>query len=51
MRRIDGRSHATSEMPSVQRVVERVLSFRHFFAGKSMWKIRVGNELRDMHYL
>ncbi len=34
-----------------QRVVERVLGFHHFFAGKSKWKIRVGNELRDMHHL
>ncbi len=38
-------------MPVVQRVIERVLSFHHLLAGKSKWKIRVGNELRDMHHL
>ncbi len=51
MLRIGGRCHATSEIPVVQRVVERVLSFHLLFAGKSKWKIRVGNELRDMHHL
>ncbi len=51
MLRIGGRSHATGAIPVVQRVVERVLSFHHVFAGKPKWKIRVGNELRDMHQL
>ncbi len=48
---IGGRSHASGAIPVVQRVVERVLSFHHLFAGKSKWKIRVGNELRDMNHL
>ncbi len=47
---IGGRSHATGAIPVVQRVVERVLSFHHLFVGKSKWKIRVGNELRDTHH-
>ncbi len=51
MLRIGGKSHATSAIPVIQRVVERVLSFHHLFAGKSKWKIRVGNELRDMYHL
>ncbi len=51
MLRIGGRSHATGVIHVVQRVVERVLSFHHLFAGKSKWKIRVGNELRDMQHL
>ncbi len=51
MLRIGGRSHATGAIPVVQRVVERVLSFHHLFAGKLKWKIRVCNELRDMHHL
>ncbi len=48
---IGGRSHATGAIPAAQRVVERVLSFHHLFAGKFKWKIRVGNGLRDMHHL
>ncbi len=51
MLRICGRSHATCAIPVVQRVVERVLSFHHLFAGKPKWKSHVGNELRDMHHL
>ncbi len=51
MLRIGGRSHATGVIHVVQRVVERVLSFHHLFAGKSKWIIRVGNELRDKHHL
>ncbi len=51
MLRIGGRSQATDAIPVVQRVVERVLSFHHFFAGKSKWEMRVGNELRDVHHL
>ncbi len=51
MLRICGRIHATGAIPAVQRVVERVLSFHNLFGGKSKWKIRVGNELRDMHHL
>ncbi len=51
MLRIGGRSHATGVIPVVQRVVERVLSFHHLFAGKPKWKIRVGNKRRDMHQL
>ncbi len=35
----------------VQRVVERVLSFHHLFAGKSKWKIRVGNKRKLAHLL
>ncbi len=50
MLRIGGRSHATGAMPVVQRVVERVLSFHHLFTGKSKCKIRVVNELSDMHH-
>ncbi len=50
MLRIGGSSHATSAIPVV-RVVERLLSFYHLFAGKPKWKIRVGNKLRDMHQL
>ncbi len=48
MLQIGGRGHAAGAVPVVQRVVERVLSFRHLFAGKSKWKIRVVNELRDV---
>ncbi len=48
MLRIGGRSQATVAMPVVQRVVERVLRFHQLFAGKSKWKIRIGNKLRDM---
>ncbi len=48
MLRIGGRSQATVAMPVVQRVVERVLHFHYLFAGKSKWKIREGNKLRDM---
>ncbi len=51
MLRIGGRSHATGAIPVAQRVVERMLSLRHLFAGKSKWKIRVGNGLSDMHHL
>ncbi len=51
MLRIGERSHATGAIPVVQRVVEQVLNFHQLFAGKSKWKIRVGNELRDMHHL
>ncbi len=51
MLRIGGRSHATGAMPVLQRVVEPVLSFQHLFAGKPKWKIRIGNELSDMHHL
>ncbi len=51
MLRIGGRRHATGAIPVVQRVVERVLSFHHLFAGKPKWKIRVGNKLRDMYQL
>ncbi len=51
MLRIGGRSHATGAIPVVQGVVERVLSFHHLFPGKSKWKLRVGNELRDTHHL
>ncbi len=51
MLRIGGRSHATDAIPVVQRVVERVLSSHHLFAGKPKWKIRLGNRLRDMHQL
>ncbi len=50
MLRIGGRSHATGAIPVVLRVVERVLSLHHLFAGKPKWKIRVCNELRDMHH-
>ncbi len=48
MLRVGGRSQATVAMPVVQRVVERVLHFQQLFAGKSKWKIRIGNKLRDM---
>ncbi len=51
MLRIGGRRYATGVITVVQRVVDRVLSFHHLFDGKSKWKIRVGNELRDMHHL
>ncbi len=51
MLRIGGRSHATGVIPVVQRVVERVLSVHHLFAGKPKSKIRVGNKRRDMHQL
>ncbi len=51
MLRIGERSHTTGEIPVVQRVVERVLSFYRLRAGKSKWKSRVGDELRDMHHL
>ncbi len=51
MLRKGGRSHATGAIPVVQRVVERVLSFHHLFAGKFKCKMRVGNELRDMHHM
>ncbi len=51
MLRIGGKSHATGAISVVQRVVERVLSIHHLFAGKSKWKIRVGNELMGMDYL
>ncbi len=51
MLRIGGRSYATGAIPVAQRVVERVFSFHHLFAGKSKWNIRVGNKLRDMHHL
>ncbi len=51
MLRIGGRRHATGAIPMVQRVVKRVLSFHRLFAGKSKWKIHVGNKLRDMHHL
>ncbi len=51
MVRIGVRSHATCAIPVVQRVVGRMLSFHHLFAGKSKWKIRVGIELRDMQQL
>ncbi len=47
MLRIGGRIHATGAIPVIQRVVERVLSFHHLFTGKSKWKIRVVNELKD----
>ncbi len=50
MLRIGGGSHATGVIPVVQRIVGRVLSFQHMFAGKSKWKICVGNEQRDMHF-
>ncbi len=51
MLRIGGRSYTTGAITVVQRIVERVLSFHLLFAGKSKCKIRVGNELRDMHHL
>ncbi len=51
MLQIGGRSHATGAIPVVQRVVERVLSFQHVFAGKPKRKISVGNKRRDMHQL
>ncbi len=51
MLRKGGTSHATGAIPVAQRVVERGLSFHSLFAGKPKWKIRVGNELRDMHHL
>ncbi len=50
MLRVGGGSHATGAIPVVQRFVERVLSFPHLFTGKSKWKKRVGNELRDTHH-
>ncbi len=48
MLQIGGRSHATGATHMVQRVVERVLSFHNLFDGKSKWKLRVGNELKDI---
>ncbi len=51
MLRIGGKSHATGAISVVQRVVERVLSIHHLFAGKSKWNIRFGNELMCMYYL
>ncbi len=51
MLRIGERSHATGAISVIQRVVERVLSFRYLFTGKSKWKIRVVNDLKDMHQL
>ncbi len=51
MLRICRRSNVDGAIPVVRRVVERVLSFHNLFAGTSKWKIRVRNELRDMHHL
>ncbi len=51
MVRIGGRSHATSAIPVIQRIVARVLHFHHLCTGKSKCEIHVGNELRDMRHL
>ncbi len=34
-----------------QRIVARVFSLQHLFAGKYKWELHVGNELRDMRHL